>query len=123
MLIGAIFIGAIAQPDTAPATSTTLTNGIPTVHMNVVNFTQPSVTISNGSTLLLVDDVAVPHILANGSWQNGKAIAANEPGAPNMSNVQVNASSAEIGPFTQAGTYHIYCTIHQGMTMSITVKR
>jgi plastocyanin len=122
MLVGAILIAAIAQSDTAPASSASLTNGIPTVHMNVVSFTQPSVTISKGSTLLLVDDVAVPHILANGSWQNGTATAANEPGAPSVSNVQVNASSAEIGPFTQAGTYHIYCTIHQGMNLTILVQ-
>jgi plastocyanin len=121
MLIGAILIGAMAQPDATP-TSTTMTNGVPTVHMSPVNFTQSSVTISKGSKLLLLDDVAVPHILANGSWQNGTATPVNEPGAPNVSNVQVNANSAEIGPFTRAGSYHIYCTIHQGMNLTIIVQ-
>jgi hypothetical protein len=121
MLLGAILIGAIAQPDATP-TSSSMTNGVPTVHLSAANFTQSSVIISKDSKLLLVDDVAVPHILANGSWQNGTATAVNEPGAPNVTNVQVNANSAEIGPFARAGNYRIYCTIHQGMNLTIIVQ-
>jgi len=90
--------------------------------MSAANFTQSSVTIAKGSKLLLVDDVAVTHILANGSWQHGKATPAREPGAPNVSNVQVNDTSTEIGPFTTAGIYHLYCTIHQGMNLTIRVQ-
>ena len=66
--------------------------------------------------------LAVTHILANGSWQHGTAQPANEPGAPNVSNVQVNDTSTEIGPFTTAGIYHLYCTIHQGMNLTIRVQ-
>src|SRR6266700_2195219 len=89
MLIGAILIAAIAQPWPSGAVSpgTTSTNGVPTVHMSAANFTQPSVTIVKGSRLLLVDDVAVTHILANGSWQHGTAAPAHEPGAPTVNNV------------------------------------
>ena len=120
MVIGALLIGAIAQP---PATAgTTYTNGVPTVHMGAGNFLQSSVTIPKGSKLLLVDDVASLHILANGSWQNGVARSANEPGAPQVNNVQVNGSSIEIGPFNIAGTYHIYCEVHQGMNLTIIVQ-
>lgn len=124
MLVGAIFIGAIAQAGQpgVVSTSTAYTNGVPTVHMSAVNFTQSSVTISKGSKLLLVDDVAVIHILANGSWQNGTAKPMHELGTPNMSNVQVNGNSIEIGPFTTAGTYHIYCTVHAGMNLTIIVQ-
>jgi plastocyanin len=124
MLLGAILIGALAQPGPSGAvsTGTTSTNGVPTVHMNAANFTQSSVTIAKGSKLLLVDDVSVTHILANGSWQNGTATPANEPGAAKVSNVQVNDNSVEIGPFTTAGTYHIYCTVHQGMNLTIVVQ-
>jgi plastocyanin len=121
MLIGAILLAAIGQPGAA-STRTTSTNGVPTVPMSVANFTQSSVTIAKGSKRLLVDDVAVTHILANGSWQHGTSTPAHEPGAPNVSYVQVNNNSTEIGPFTTAGTYHIYCTIHQGMNLTIIVQ-
>ncbi len=120
MVIGAILVAAIAQ--TSAPTSTTYTNGMPTVHMSAGNFSQPSVTISKGSKLLLVDDVSVLHILANGSWQNGTPQPATEQGAPIVNNVQVNGNSIEIGPFTTAGTYHIYCTVHQGMNLTIIVQ-
>ncbi len=120
MVIGALFIGAIAQESLA--TGTTYTNGVPTVHMGAGNFLQSSVTIPKGSKLLLVDDVAALHILANGSWQNGVAKPASESGAPRVNNVQVNGSSTQIGPFTTAGTYHIYCEVHQGMNLTIIVQ-
>ncbi len=120
MVIGALFIGVLAQPPVA--LRTTYTNGVPTVHMGAGNFLQSSVTIPKGSKLLLVDDVSSLHILANGSWQNGVAKAANESGAPRVNNVQVNGNNMEIGPFTTAGTYHIYCVVHQGMNLTIIVQ-
>jgi len=124
MLIGAILIGATVQPGQSGevSTGTTYTNGVPTVHMSAVNFTQPSITIAKGSKLLLVDDVAVTHILVNGSWQCSTATPVHEPGAPTVNNVQVNGTSTEIGPFTTAGTYHLYCIIHQRMNLTIIVQ-
>jgi plastocyanin len=120
MVIGAIFIGAIAQESIA--SGTTYTNGVPTVHMGAGNFLQSSITIPKGSKLVLVDDVASLHILANGSWQNGVAKPTNEPGAPRVNNVQVNGGNIQIGPFTTAGTYHIFCEVHQGMNLTIIVQ-
>ena len=90
--------------------------------MSAVNFTQPSITIAKGSKLLLVDDVAVTHILVNGSWQRSTATPVHEPGAPTVNNVQVNGTNTEIGPFTTAGTYHLYCIIHQRMNLTIIVQ-
>jgi plastocyanin len=120
MVIGAILIGAIAQPPAS--TGTTYTNGVPTVHMNAGNFDQPSVTIAKGSKLLLVDDSSSLHVLANGRWENGLAKPEHKPGAPTVNNVQVSDNSVEIGPFSTAGTYHIYCTVHQGMNLTIIVQ-
>jgi hypothetical protein len=120
VVIGAILIAAIAQPGSAAGTS--YTNGVATVHMSAGNFDQASVTIAKEARLLLVDDVAVPHIIANGSWQNGVAHPAKEPGAPTVNNVQVNGTSAEIGPFSTAGSYQLYCTIHRGMGLSVAVQ-
>ena len=122
LMIGAIFIGALAQPQVTSNT-TAYTNGVPTVHMSTANFTQSSVTIAKGSKLLLVDDTSVPHILFNGSWQNGSQVKQAEPGAPTLAGQMVNGNSTiTIGPFTVAGTYHIYCSIHQGMNLTIIVQ-
>ena len=120
MVIGALLIGAIAQPPAAAGT--TYTNCVPTVHMGAGSFLQSSVTIAKGSKLLLVDDVSSLHILANGSWQNGVVKAERELGAPSVNNVQVKGNSVEIGPFNIAGTYHIYCEVHQGMNLTIIVQ-
>jgi hypothetical protein len=121
MLIAALLIAAIAQPGATP-TSTIMTHGAPTVQMSAANFTPSSVTIAKGSKVLLVEDVAVSHLLANGSWQHGTAILANEPDAPNVSNVQVNGKSTEIGPLTRACTSHVYCTVHEGRNLTINVQ-
>lgn len=120
MVIGALFIGALVSP-AAPA-GLTYTNGVPTIHMDAGSFIQTSVTITKGSSLILMDDSSAVHILANGSWQNGQAKAAQEAGAPLVNNKQVSSSSIEIGPFTVAGTYHIYCLVHSGMNLTVTVQ-
>jgi plastocyanin len=92
------------------------------VHMNNTNFTQPSVTISKGSSLNLVDDATVAHIIQNGSWDNGTPKPATEPGAPTV-NVQFQGGDSHmVGPFNTAGTYHLYCTIHAGMNLTVIVQ-
>jgi hypothetical protein len=69
------------------------------------------------------DDSLTPHIIANGTWENGTAKPAGEPGAPEVRDVQINGYSQDaIGPFTTAGTYHFYCTVHPGMNMTVLVQ-
>ncbi len=99
-------------------------SGSTDVHMGSTNFTQPSVTISKGSSLNLVDDAAVTHIISNGSWVNGTPQPATEAGAPTVSNVQFTTAgqSQTIGPFNTAGTYHLYCSVHQGMNLTVIVQ-
>ena len=96
----------------------------PAVHMGNTTFLQPSTTISKGSSLNLIDDVAVLHLISNGSWVNGVAQPATEAGAPTVSNVQFNAAgqSMTIGPFNTAGTYHLYCSVHQNMNLTVIVQ-
>jgi len=97
-------------------------SGSSTVHLTAANFAVPSVTIAKGSTLTLVDDVAVIHIIKNGSWVNGSPVPKQESGAPTV-NVTFNGNDThQIGPFNTAGTFHIYCTIHPGMNLTIIVK-
>ena len=45
-----------------------------------------------------------------------------ESGAPTVTNVQVTSSTVSIGQFTTAGTYHIFCTVHPNMNLTVIVK-
>lgn len=55
-------------------------------------------------------------------WVNNTPHPATEAGAPTLGNIQVNGNSIEIGPFNTAGTYHIYCTVHPGMNLTVIVQ-
>src|SRR5947207_11652760 len=78
------------------------------VHTRGNSFAQSSITIAKGSTLTLVDDDSMMHIITNGSWVNGVAKAAHESGAPLVSNLPLNGNSKQqIGPFPMPGTYHL----------------
>jgi hypothetical protein len=98
--------------------------GGPTVHMGETTFLQPSITISKGSSLNLIDDVPVLHIIGNGSWVNNLTKPAIEPGAPVVNNVQISSAgqSIVVGPFNTAGTFHLYCSVHLNMNLTVTVQ-
>jgi len=98
--------------------------GGPSVHMGETTFLQPSVTISKGSSLNLIDDVPVLHIIGNGSWVNNVTKPAIEPGAPVVNNVQISSAgqSIAVGPFNTAGTYHLYCSVHLNMNLTVIVQ-
>ena len=92
------------------------------VHMSYATFTQSSVTISKGSSITLVNDVAVPHAIANGTWDNNTPRPLKEASAPSV-NVQLQGNDQQvIGPFATVGTYHLYCTIHAGMNLTVIVQ-
>ena len=93
-----------------------------TVHLGNTNFLQNSVTISKGGSVSLVDDVSVVHIIQNGSWDNGTAKPAKESGAPTVQVSFQGSDTHAIGPFNTAGTFHVYCTVHPGMNLTITVQ-
>ncbi|GHO83614.1 cupredoxin domain-containing protein [Dictyobacter formicarum] len=94
------------------------------VHMSDQNFAQSSVTIRKGGTIMLMDDAATPHIIASGSWVNGSSQPIQEKGMPTVNNVQISGSgnSQVIGPFTTPGTFHLYCTVHPGMNLTVIVQ-
>ena len=94
------------------------------VHMGETTFLQPSITISKGSSLNLIDDVPVLHIIGNGSWVNNAIKPAREPGAPVVNNLQFNAAgqSMAVGPFNAAGTFHLYCSVHLNMNLTVIVQ-
>jgi plastocyanin len=96
----------------------------PSAHMGETTFLQPSVTISKGSSLNLIDDVSVLHIIGNGSWVNNVTKPAIEPGAPVVNNVQISSAgqSIVVGPFNTAGTFHLYCSVHLNMNLTVIVQ-
>ena len=140
LAIGSILFAACTRPGTPGTSSSTASggsstpsssggggtgsNGCPsgTAHMVVSNFAQPCVNVSKGSMLNLVDDGNYYHSLDNGSWVNGNAQPANEPGAPTVNNVVISSGSKQVGPFNTAGTYHIYCSVHENMNLLIHVS-
>ena len=94
---------------------------IPTVHMGALGFIQDSITFHKGEMLELEDDSISPHQIENGSWVNGVAKPAIEPGAPRVDQVFNGYDSAEIGPFNAVGTFHFYCAIHLMMNLTVNV--
>lgn len=95
---------------------------VATVHVNLDQFLPTAITVAKGGKVEIVDDGSFIHILANGTWSSGVAHPQVESGAPLVKDRQINGGSINIGPFTMAGVYHIYCSIHPGMQLTITVQ-
>jgi plastocyanin len=94
-----------------------------TVHMNDDQFVPQVITIKKGDKLTLVDDVPVIHVIQNGRWDsNGTQRPGIESGAPTVQ-IQFNGNDQQtVGPFNTAGTFHLYCTIHNDMNLTVIVK-
>jgi len=91
--------------------------------MGDADFVQSSITIKKGESITLVADTFVPHTIANGIWKSGTAQPAREPGAPVIDNVSVGGnSSVTVGPFTIAGSFKLYCTVHARMNLTVVVR-
>ncbi|HCI81477.1 MAG TPA: hypothetical protein DHW02_17515 [Ktedonobacter sp.] len=98
-------------------------NGPNTVHMGDTSFLQSVITIKKGSKLTLVDDSSQQHIIENGMWANdGEQKPLNEPGAPKVDASFFDGTPQSFGPFNTDGTYHLYCTVHQGMNLTVIVQ-
>ena len=119
-----IWIVVMALILVACSTTIATTSSAPNqVHMNAMNFVQSSITIKKGESITLIDDAQDSHIIANGTWENGTAKPQNESSAPQVENLQISSSGqGTIGPFTTAGTFHFYCTIHSGMNLTVVVQ-
>jgi plastocyanin len=121
-VLGAFLVAMLVAMTPQTAVGTATVNGMPAVHLGVSSFTPSSVTVPKGSKLVLIDDGQFPHILRNGMWVNNTPHPATELGAPTVSNLHVNGNTVEIGPFNTIGTFHIFCTIHPGMNLTIVVQ-
>ncbi len=122
LTLGALLIGVIAQPSAGGSASASKA-GTQTVHLLPSAFAPNIIALHKGDTLTIVDDAPVPHSITNGTWSgDNKPVPGVEPGAPIIKNVNLNNNTATVGPFTTAGTYHIFCTIHPGMSLTIIVQ-
>lgn len=123
-IVGGMFIIAALVAVNPPMNSFSSTNGgEPIVHLTADNFSQNVVLVPKGSNLLIVDDTSVEHILQNGVWTtNGTPSGYAEPGAPIVHDLKIKGGFVQIGPFTTVGIFHIYCTIHLHMNLTIVVQ-
>lgn len=131
LALGSLLV-ACARPGEATGTTPTATssggggsgnncaNG--TVHTGATNFQESCVNVAKGSSVTITPATPSLHIFANGTWSNGSQQLATEPGAPTINNVQETGSPVQIGPFNTAGTFHILCTVHPGMNLTVYVK-
>lgn len=123
IVVGMIVVALIVAANPQAGSATTNTGGEPTVHIGGAHFIQDIVLVPKGSRLRIVNDSSVEHILQNGRWSaNGTAQTVTEPGAPAVHNVDIRGGDVEIGPFTTTGVFHIYCTLHTGMNLTIVVQ-
>ncbi|HEX9039150.1 MAG TPA: hypothetical protein VF808_19370 [Ktedonobacterales bacterium] len=120
LAIGALLVGATAQVSGGSASAAA---GTESVHLAADTFAPDIIALHKGDTLTVINDVGVPHILANGTWSaSGQAQPGAEPNAPVIKNVQISSGSVVLGPFTSPGTYHILCIVHPGMDLTVIVQ-
>ncbi len=123
IVVGLIILSLIVTIVPQTGAASTGSNDQPVVHMTANNFAQNVVLVPKGESLQIVDDSSVEHILQNGTWDtSGTAHPGGEAGAPTLRNVDITDGSKAVGPFTTAGIYHIYCTLHPGMNLTIVVQ-
>jgi len=123
VVVGMIILSLIVTIIPQTSADSTSSNGKPAIHMTANQFAQSVVLVPKGETLLVINDSSVEHVLLNGTWNaNGTAHPLVEAGAPILHNIDITDGSREIGPFTTAGVYHLYCTLHPGMNLTIVVQ-
>ncbi|QBD81704.1 hypothetical protein EPA93_39335 [Ktedonosporobacter rubrisoli] len=121
-LFGLIAIVFAACGGGADSGSSSSASSGPAVHMDDTHFLPTSITIPKGSKLDLINDTGTAHIIQNGTWKDMSARPSIEPGAPKVDVQSVGSGTQTIGPFTTAGTFQLYCTVHPGMNLTVIVK-
>jgi plastocyanin len=104
-------------------TSSTTNNNPNTVKTEGGSFSISSITIKKGSTITFVDDTnnSALHILIIG--QNAQQESENgSPDFRGASGVRIDVGDSwTTPPWNTAGTYHVACTIHPAMNLTVIV--
>lgn len=93
------------------------------VDLGAASFEQTSVTLNSGQALHIVDPQASggTHNLCLG--QNGNCDSTmSGPSELQRPGMMINAGDTKDITFSAAGTYHVTCTIHPNMNLTVTVK-
>jgi len=101
--------------------ASTISTG-PQVKMGPSDFIDKTITVKKGESITLVDTATAPHVIVNGTWDGTTPKPSKEAGAPTVNINFSGGDSKSAGPFTTAGTFKLYCTIHQGMNLTVTVQ-
>jgi plastocyanin len=91
--------------------------------MGAASFTQTSITLSTGQALHMVDsqDSGGTHMICIG--QNGQCDTnASGPSELHGPGMAFSPGTTKDVTFSTAGTYHLTCTIHPNMNVTITVQ-
>ncbi len=134
--LGSILLAACARPGTVASTSSGSSGGSSsssggsssscasgdTVMTGLNAFEQTCITLKKGGTLKVAQDKTSYHILDYGQWNGSTAAPATPANAPKLKDLILQGPSVSIGPFTTAGTYHIYCTVHPMMDLTVQVQ-
>jgi plastocyanin len=114
-LLGCFTIVLVACQNNTPDTPNT-------VHMDDNVFLKTALTIKKGQSVIMANDTSEIHIITNGSWISGSEDPKKEPGAPQIDETINGGQNYTTPPFTIAGTYHLFCTVHPGMQITVIVK-
>jgi plastocyanin len=122
VLVGVLLLGFTVRGSSGTG-AVTLTPKNENVNVQGMVFAPDIVALHTGDTLTITDVDAIHHILTNGTWgPDNKPVPGIEPGAVILSNLNVESAPVKVGRFTQPGTYHIYCSVHPGMNLTIIVQ-
>jgi hypothetical protein len=123
LVVGMVLVALLIAATPQIGATSTGPNGEPTVHMTPTTFAPNVALVPTGSSLLIVADTSAKHILDYGKWDaHGAPHPLAETSAPPLRDMVMTGGSMELGPFTAPGVYHIYCTIHQGMNLTLVVE-
>jgi plastocyanin len=122
LVVGMLLLGGIAQPSSGGGAANANATGTEMVHLTGATFSPNIVALHTGDKLTMIGDAPVPHLIANGTWSGTKPMPGAESGAPAITNVSVDGTTVTVGPFTTPGTYHLYCTVHPGMVLTVIVQ-
>lgn len=115
LLLAVVAVGCASQPAASPTTAASPTPAAPaSVAISIKGFAfnpnQPSVT--KGATITWTNDDGTAHTVTSGV-----------PGAPNGKfDRRLDAGNNFAFTFTDVGTYEFFCTIHNSMRGTVTVK-
>ena len=124
LVVGMLVIAIVVAANPVGAAANASANGAPTVHVAGSRFLTNVVLVQKGSTLQVINDDGIEHILQKRPMDSERRSGHNRlrQEFPLVHSIDLKNGSVEIGPFATAGIFHIYCTLHRGMNLTVVVQ-